>query len=238
MDGVAATYSPQPWTQYFAWILLLNPFWSLPLFWGSLRFWFRDLREGVSAFVWAFFFFHVLMTNKDFRFLFPVLNLAAVMAAASLSGRTALWWHPGLLSIQGVTACLGFIYTSLQSAAIPELWAIETMHRYRHEGGTWITPGMDLNPLKQSYYPVPPLPVRECRTPAELRLCLSEISGAKVLVSFRRNEPASEAYLKELTERGCRRIESTHPDWLFRLEGRFSALGRLKYKAMYRCLSL
>ncbi len=238
IDGVAATYSPHPWYQYFVWILMLNPLWSVPLFAGAVRYCLVRWKDGLAAFVWAFFLLHMVMTNKDMRFLFPVLNLVAVMTASAFAGHGRWMMSRTLVVSQLLTGAAGFAYTSLQSASIPDLWSLEALHRHAGSARTWITSGLDLNPMRQTYYPLPRLPVVECRTIAELVTCLQAKPGSHVMVSFHRNDPLSIDYLGVLEKSGCVRIESTHPDWIFRLESRFPVLNRLKYKAVYRCPDL
>ena len=157
------------------------------------------------------------------------------MAASSLSTvNTPTWWR-SWVSVQILTGMIGFGYTSLQSASIPELWAIEAFHRHQNSAQNWISSGFELNPMKQTYYPIPSHLIRECKSPGELQSCLDHGMETHVIVSFKRNDPGTIAYLDTLSRNQCKRLESTHPDWIFRLERYFPALGRLKYKAVYRC---
>jgi hypothetical protein len=235
IDGVAATYSPHPWYQYFIWILMLNPLWSVPLFAGAVKYCLMHWKDGLGAFVWVFFLLHMVMTNKDIRFLFPVLNLVAVMTASAFATQGRRMMNRTLLVSQLLTGVAGLAYTSLQCASIPELWPLEALQRHSPSAQGWITSGLDLNPMRQTYYPLPKLPIVECRTPSELGSCLQANPGFHVMVSFHRNEPLSISYLGVLEKNGCVRIESTHPDWIFGLESHFPVLNRLKYKAVYRC---
>ncbi len=238
IDGVAATFSPHPWYQYFIWILMLNPFWSIPLFAGAVRYGLREWKDGLAAFVWAFFIFHLLMTNKDIRFLFPVLNIVTVMTVAVFYKTEGFRWNPKLALAQLLTGIAGFAYTSFQCASIPELWALEALHRHSRPSEHWISSGFDLNPMKQTYYPGPRGLVRECKSPSALQDCLDANPGSSVIVSFKKNEPDSISYLDTLDRNECKKIESTHPDWLFTFEDRFPVLNRLKFKAVYRCPEL
>jgi phosphatidylinositol glycan class B len=235
IEGVAATYSPHPWYQYLVWILMLNPFWSLPLFFGTLRYARLGKKDGLSALVLGFVLFHFFMTNKDIRFLFPVLNLAAVLSASAFSGLERTLFRKALLVPQLLSSLLGFSYTALQLASAPEFWALFTIEKLSVPGETWITNGADLNPMRQTYYPLPPIRIRECRDQPSFGRCLDEEKSPKVLLMFHRNDPVSEGFLSLLDRKGCERIRTSQPDFLFRFEKQFPALKRVKYRAVYRC---
>jgi phosphatidylinositol glycan class B len=89
LDQVAAQYNPYPWYQYLLWIGQLNPLISLPLFYGVIRYSLKNKQDILTAFVMSFFILHCFITNKEYRFLLPILNIVPIYGDCLFSRRTS-----------------------------------------------------------------------------------------------------------------------------------------------------
>jgi hypothetical protein len=161
VQHVAATFNPYPWYQYFFWVLQLLPVISIPLFHGMIGF---SLKHRLDFFGWfslSFFFLHCLITNKEYRFLFPLLNFVPLMAFAYFQqaykiGKNKFWIYrqgtkPAFLRSYLVLSAISFFISSFHGASMRTLWAHHAVHELslNHPNAEWIS---NRNFLEQGKY--------------------------------------------------------------------------------------
>ncbi len=218
VDGVAARYNPYPWWMYFEWILQLNPLVSLPLFIGTLGFFKKAKEEDgwiLSSFVWSFFVLHCLITNKEYRFLFPLLNWVPFMALVffkdfSIKMGRPRWWIP--FAVINLPA---FAVSTLHGASMRTLGAPFLAHRNLNP--TWpVLASRDYrgNP---PYYTFPDHTLSVFGNPEELEQQLEKPGTVQVLLDGKAGEPSLEPVRKALARRSCRLQDAVVPEWLGKL---------------------
>ena len=236
VDGVAARYNPYPWWMYFEWILQLNPLVSVPLFIGCVGFLKKGKDEDgwiLGSFVWSFFALHCLITNKEYRFLFPVLNWIPFLALVffkdfALKLARPAWWVP-YASIN----LLAFTVSTLHGASLRTLGAPFLAHR-NLDPALPVLASRDYrgNP---PYYSFPEHRLTVFQNPEELRSLLSGSGPVQVLLDGKWDEPSHEPIQKMLADRSCRLQDASVPAWLSTLVWKTPARHSLPRVEWYHC---
>ncbi len=243
LQGVAATYNPYPWYQYFIWLAELNPFLSLPLLFGITLF-FRNPRSNrllpMAVFVGTFFLIHCLIANKEYRFLFPVLNLVPFIAVAGLQGSFPLTFA-NILNRPGFWICLvffnvpAFMISTLHGASPEPLWALETAHRLAKKDAIWFS-NFDYNAGNTfQYYKLSNHSVVTFEDAQGLSTLLQSYPPTKVLIRGKLDDPKITELLNLLESHRCIAIASAYPQWLYSLHSRVTAIRRIPYQALFDC---
>lgn len=236
LDGVAARYNPYPWWMYLSWLFQLNPLINLPLFLGLLRFSFREKGKEplvLGSFILGFFFLHCFLTNKEYRFLFPVVNWVPFMAAVALRGFTQVlrlkrWWIP-YTALNGIA----FSVSTLHGAALLTLGAPMLAHRHLNPSLP-VLASRDYRTTLPVYH-LPDHDVIPLRNPQEIKEALGRKASFQVLLDGKYGD-AGIREMKDILEASCERSESVAPEWVYRLGEKYGILRHLPYIAWYRCL--
>jgi phosphatidylinositol glycan class B len=236
VDGVAARYNPYPWWMYFRWILELNPLVSVPLFIGSLGFFKKSKEEDgwiLSSFMVSFFALHCLITNKEYRFLFPILNWIPFMALIYFRDFTfklarPIWWIP--FAVLNLSA---FAISTLHGASLRTLGAPFLAHR-NLDPDIPVLASRDYrgNP---PYYTFPVHRLTVFGNPGELGAHLSQPGPVQVLLDGKADEPTHEPIQQLLQQRSCRLLEAVVPGWLSTWVWKTPAGRSLPRIEWYRC---
>ena len=236
IDGVAATFNPYPWYQYFIWIFQLNPLLSIPLFTGTIIYAKKSKADELTYFVLTFFILHMGITNKEYRFLFPILNLAVIMSIVAFKewGLT-LYQNKKLYFSYAIVNLAGFCVSSLHGASIQTLWPVHMADRYSVPGETWITNRDYLDQFHNGYYHLKDHHVIVVHTGAELSEQLLKADSIKVLIDGQFQDPITQGLIKVVNHHQCDLITSAQPLFLFQLVNIIPTLNRLTYKAVYAC---
>jgi phosphatidylinositol glycan class B len=235
VDGVAATFNPYPWYQYFIWIVQLNPLVSLPLFFGVLFYAKRIKFDAFSAFVLIFFFLHLFITNKEYRFLFPILNLVPFMAAVGFQNFSARLASNRNLVVYSVINLVGFSVSSLHGASVETLWAVHMANRYAEPGETWLSNRDYLDQFSKGYYHLSDHHLILFHDGTELEALLQGRPNAKVLIDGQLKDSATQAELAVVEKHHCLILSSARPAFLFKLRNQFPGIDRLAFKTVYDC---
>ena len=235
VDGVAATFNPYPWYQYFIWIFQLNPLVSIPLFFGTLFYAKRAKFDAFSAFVFTFFVLHLFITNKEYRFLFPILNLVPFMAAVGFQDLTKLVLSKRSLYAYSFVNLIGFSISSLHGASVETLWCVHIANRYAAPGETWLSNRDYLDQFSKGYYRLNDHHVVIFHNGAELENLLAQTPNSKVLIDGQLKDEATKSALDVIEAKHCVLITSARPAFLFKLRDQFPGIDRLTFKALYQC---
>lgn len=132
VQNVAASFNPYPWYQYFIWVLQLIPFISLPILYGSTRFTLKHKLDFFGAFFVSFFVLHWFITNKEYRFLFPILNFVPLMAMAwfQQSKKFRVFTKPGFIYFYLAISLLAFAASSMRGASSKTLGTVHLVHEF------------------------------------------------------------------------------------------------------------
>ena len=244
VDGVAATFNPYPWYQYFIWITELNPLISWPLLIGTIYYMRRVRGDALSAFIFSFFILHLFITNKEYRFLFPILNLVPFLAAVGFQKFENSLFTQKKLLLYGVINGLSFSVSSLHGASIETLWGLQMASRYSKPGETWLSNRNYLEPFSKGYYLLKDHHVSLVHDGKELVVELDkrklEQLDTKVLADGHLQDSDIQGILSVLAQNHCNLISSARPSFLYTLREKFpgtifSAMDRLSFKALYQC---
>ncbi len=235
VDGVAATFNPYPWYQYFIWIVQLNPLISLPLFAGFCVYLIKLKKDALGWFCFAFFVLHLFITNKEYRFFFPILNFVPFMAAIAFQKYGKRLASRGLLALFVLVNLIGFAVSSLHGAAVETLWAVHMANRYGEPGEVWLTNRDYFDQFSRGYYRLENHPVLIYHTGSELEAALKDRPNSKVLVDGKLDDESTQGILTVIESRGCEMVTSARPSFLFKLKKQFPGIARLAYKAVYQC---
>lgn len=239
VDGVAATFNPYPWYQYFIWILQLNPFVSIPLFAGCVLYFKRTRIDGTSAFVIAFFVLHLLITNKEYRFLFPILNLVPFLAAVGLQSLTTVLQSKRNLGLYTVINFIAFSVSTLRGASVEKLWAMQVVNRYATPGEIWLSNRNYQDDFLRGYYRLPEHHIilfhDGAELESELQTELKTRPDVHVLVDGHLVDQPTQSMLATIKRHHCQMLTSARPAVIFKFREIFPAVDRLSFKAVYRC---
>ncbi len=236
VDGLAATFNPYPWYQYFIWILQLNPVVSLPLFLGILVYAKKEKIDPLAGFVLTFMSLHFLITNKEYRFFFPLMNLVVLMSIRAFQDSPQRWFSAPYLTAYLGTSILGFYVSTFHGAALGSLWCIHTAHRFGSAGETWLSNRDFVSEFRNNYYRLDQIRVRTYGTEVELSEALKEHSPpTRVMIDAKISEENTGRLMNLLRNRGCEVETSALPDFVFSLRDRFPFIDKIAYRALYRC---
>lgn len=235
VDGVAATFNPYPWYQYFIWIAQLNPLISLPLFAGFCLYLVKLRRDALGWFCLAFFALHLLITNKEYRFFFPILNFIPFMAAIAFQPYSRWLTKKGALASYCVVNLAGFSVSSLHGAAVETLWCVHMANRYAEPGETWFSNRDYFDQFSRGYYRLSDHHVSIYHSGVELEALLAKDPQTKVLLDGKLDDASTQGMLAVIEARHCSLITSARPTFLFQAKKIFPGLARMAYKAVYQC---
>ena len=239
VEGVAATYNPYPSYQYLIWILELNPLVSLPLFLGLVLYTVRKRIDAISAFIWSFFLLHCLISNKEYRFLFPILNLVPFLAVSGI----ALAWPRFLATAQKkkfwipyvIMTLLAFAASSLRGAAINTLWVPQAVHDHFDPNGMVLSQeDYVLNP-QTSYYALPPHLEQTLHSAADLEAGLKQYAHVKVILDGSLNDQLTQDLWSIAQQHSCKVIASGYPYFIYSFRNALPFLRNARLYVMYEC---
>lgn len=235
VDGVAATYNPYPWYQYFIWILQLNPLVSLPLFFGVFFYTKKVKMDELSFFVLSFFVLHLFITNKEYRFLFPILNLVPFMMAIGFQKYEKWFLSKKSFLVYGVVSMISFSVSSLHGASVQTLWCVHAAHEYSTPGETWLTNHDYLDQFSRGYYQLSDHHILVYHNGQELETELQKHPAYKVMVDGSLQDEVTKEILAVVERHHCSILTSARPKFLFALRGKLSMIDRLTFKAVFQC---
>jgi hypothetical protein len=236
LDGVAARYNPYPWWMYFRWIAELLPPISIPLFAGTLLFLKRAQpsdRVTLGAFIGSFFLLHCLLTNKEYRFLFPILNWVPFMAAVAFRESAALLTRGRWLLPYVVVNALGFAGSTLHGASLRTLGAPVLAHR-NLDPRLKVLSNRDYR-YQLPYYSLPAHEVRVMSDPTALSGALQKTHPAQVLLDLTLSDPELDRWTQILKDASCQRQDGLFPEGLYRLARRSGIAGNTPYVTWATC---
>ena len=236
LDGVAAQFNPRPWWMYFSWVLQLNPLTSLPLFLGAVLFMRRARREDrllAGGFVWSFFLLHCAIRNKEYRFLFPVINLSLFLAAVAFRNLAERLRCPRGVYAWACMNGLFFLISTWHGASLLDTGAVEIA-------------GRNLDPsrpvLAQSDYqkrmPYYRFPEHDSKPLIHLEQLKQELGSRRslqVLLDGRFEDPNMRKMDQTLLDSGCLRKDTVYPMWTYLSYEKFPLIGSHPYIAWYDC---
>jgi hypothetical protein len=239
VDGVAATFNPYPWYQYFIWVLQLNPFVSLPLFAGAVLFCTRAKRDDrliIGSFVWAFFILHCFITNKEYRFLFPILNLIPFMTMVAFQSFEPKLTQKRYLLPYALMSLIAFMVSSLHGASLNMLGTVTLVDRHTFPNAVWLSNRAyrNLGAYEQFYSQGAPPPL-VFASGKELADLLNQHPSAMVAIDGRIDDSVTLDMLQTVEGRECELIDSTVPRKIYDYKARLPFLNKLPYVAIYRC---
>jgi phosphatidylinositol glycan class B len=235
VDGVAATYNPYPWYQYFIWILQLNPVISLPLFAGIFLYARKEKRDPLAWFVISFFLLHLFITNKEYRFLFPVMNLVALMVIHAYQGSEARWFKAPYLPLYLITSTLGLYISSFHGAAVGALWCVHAADRHGMPGETWLSNRDFVAQFSNNYYRINHIKLQLYGTDTDLASVLPGARPVRVLLDAKIGDENTQRVLKFLSQENCKLEESGLPNFIFAFKDKFPILQKVAYRALFYC---
>ncbi|MBU6153371.1 MAG: hypothetical protein KGP28_03620 [Bdellovibrionales bacterium] len=235
VDGVAATFNPYPWYQYFIWIFEMNPLVSLPLFFGVFLYAKKEKQDPMAWFVLSFFLIHLLITNKEYRFLFPILNLVAMMCIRAYQDSGKLWFDRAYLSVYLLSTLLGFSVSTLHGASLESLWGVHMADRHGSAGEAWLSNRDFISETKKLYYRVDGIKLHLFSQEKELSEQLPHLRPIRVLVDYKFNDENASGVLGLLDRENCKPEAFALPGFIFKLRDQIPLLRRLPYRALYFC---
>ena len=233
VDHVADRYNPYPWYQYLVWIIQLNPFISLPLFYGVVRFSIKNKLNVFTGFLLSFFILHCFITNKEYRFLLPILNIAPFMAIAYF--QTVLW-TPLFLTFYTLINLLAFGISSFHGASTQTFWPVHVVNQFfrSYPHATWLSNRDYLEMGRDQFYDLravagfEPHDLRVYHNDTELRALINERQGANVLIDGNLKDPLTVSFVNLVENLHCKVISRAFPKII-------SEKTKVTYQALYRC---
>jgi hypothetical protein len=234
IQGVAALYNPYPFYQYFIWIIELNPLVSIPLSWGLYRYLKKNTSNEVILFCGVFFLIHLLMTNKEYRFIFPILNLIVPFCILGWS------WDAKFFNLESIRnkltwsiINLSFLMGSSGRIASYALWPAFALHSFPDRNYSWISNHADfVGHFYETHEPV------NIKTFSDLPdfTSISELQTSDywVLWDERSSSVDSDGIIQKLNLQ-CELKKSSLPVILYTLRKSLPALKRIPFQAVYFC---
>jgi len=251
VDHVADKYNPYPWYQYFLWIAQLNPFISLPLFYGVLGFSFQNLKKNkldlFAAFTMSFFILHCFITNKEYRFLFPLMNFAPFMAIAYFQSTEStvfskfeawmkkVFWVPAFFTFYILLNIVSFCVSTLHGASTQTHWAVHAVyHAFRDYPNTVWLSNRDYLEGGQQFYNLndvadfQPHELHVYHNSDELIALKQQFPNANVLIDGNLRDPAIYGVMSVIEGSNCKVISRAFPKIL-------SEKAKIPYQVLYHC---
>lgn len=242
VQGVAASFNPYPWYQYFVWIAELNPFVSLPLFFGFLLYIYKRKIDALSSFVLSFFIVHCLIVNKEYRFLFPVLNLVPFMAAIGLNqtfprliegARKKRFYAPYI-----VITLIAFSVSSLRGASLNTLWLVHVVHQHFVPGQMVLANREYVEKPQTNYYTLPPHPHFTVHSVQELEDQLKLNPKSQIAIDGNLDDQITQDLWQIPKNHSCKLLNSAFPLFFYENRERYPILKRLhfiNFLVLYQC---
>ena len=191
--------------------------------------------DALSSFVLSFFVLHLFITNKEYRFLFPILNLVPFMAAFAFQSFTDKVQKKPLILLYAAISLIGFSVSSLRGASVETLWPIHVVNQYAKPGEVWLTNRDYMDQFIHGYYQLPGHQILIYHDGAELDRLITAQPNSKVLVDGYLKDTSTQTILDTIAKRGCTLVTSARPLFLFELRKYYSGIDRLTFKAVYQC---
>lgn len=236
LDGVAAQFNPRPWWMYLSWVFQLNPLTSLPLFLGALLFLKRARPEDrllAGGFVWSFFILHCAIRNKEYRFLFPVLNLAVFMAMISFRDVASRIRGGSLTSAWAGMNALVFSISTLHGASLLDTGAVEMAGRNLDPSRPVLTQSDYRG--RMPYYRFPEHTSHPLLDGVQLRAALASTKRLQVMLDGRYEDARMKELDQTLVQSGCLRKDSVYPMWTHLAYEQVRWIGSHPFIAWYDC---
>lgn len=228
VKGVAATYSPYPWYQYIVWLLQLNPFVTIPIFYGIYAYVKKIKMDPLLAFTSAFCLLQFFITNKEYRFLFPVFNFIPFIIAVGWN-KIRLWpWV--LINLPGI------IGSSFRATSWT-LWPLFAFHHHFDPAQgikqRWITNHGAFDAL---YYQMPKDFKFDSFVVLEDLKPVYENTQKPVWILWD-DHPTNLTFepVFEFLESRCERVQTSIPFFIYNYRQSVPAIKRLPYQAVYFC---
>jgi hypothetical protein len=234
VQGVAATFNPYPWYQYFIWILQLNPLISIPISVGLVLYYRKAKFEELGSFVAFFFILHCFITNKEYRFFFPVLNLVPFMAAVGLEKWQGALAQKKIILPYAVISLLAFTVSSMRGASVSTIWALEAVNRHVVPGETWLSDRNYNDHGLIQYYTLPDHELLIYHTGAEFNSMLATHPHAKAMLDGNLSDPVT-LDMKQAIDQHCKLTDSAYPMFVYHLRDSVHVLQRVPFQATYQC---
>ena len=235
VEGVAATFNPYPWYQYFIWIAELNPLVSLPLFAGVVLYVKRVKMDAIAAFVLTFFVLHLFITNKEYRFFFPLLNLVPFLAAVGWQPYFHAASRRSFFIPYAIISLLAFAVSTLHGASVGTLWHVHMVNRYAKPDENWLSNRDYLEQFNAGYYHLDHHSVTIYHTGAELEKELLMRAPVKVLVDGKLSDQSTQEILSTIERHHCEALAWARPPFLYSFEKWIPAISRLTFQTIYEC---
>ncbi len=236
VDGVAAQYAPHPWWMYFNWLFQLNPLISLPLFFGAAKFMKKGSDQDrflLGSFVWAFFILHCFITNKEYRFLFPILNFIPFMAMISFQSFDVRLKKAGVLIPYIALNLLCFGISTLRGASLNTSGAL-TLASRNLDSTRMVFASHDYR-NQISFYSFKPHELKVFLDSNSLLQDLQEVPNAQVLVNGRFDEEKTQSVLKVIADKECKLNDSAIPLRLYEIGTKLKLIKSIPFVAWYDC---
>ncbi len=245
IDGVSSTYNPYPWYQYLIWITQLNPFVSIPLITGLVFYAKKQKLDPLISFILSYALIHFFISNKEYRFYFPLMNGVGILAVAGLNEARDRWFKPIPILLYSLTSVIAFGVSTLHGASLKPLWPVHMADRYGSHGETWLSNEDYLHEFEAGYYRLENHHVEVFRSAPELEKMLesrqldsSQLNSkrpVKVLIDLPFQDPFTESVIALMNQKHCSIKTAAIPVGIFQWTKRVPAINRLRYQVIYEC---
>ncbi len=242
VQGVAATFNPYPWYQYFVWLLELHPVVNLCILAACILLFRRNKTDPSILAATTFFLLHMLLTNKEYRFLFPLVNLVPLWFAQAFSDCLRTKQHSRSLIFGWIALNFPAFFVSSLRASAFKVWPYVAAHSLDAPGAPdWIS-NLNFRPDPTSsfrFYDVPGKPLIPYGTGEDLRMSIKSQNGPSyVMVDIPYFDPAREGILEALEANECKEKTSAIPPLLLRPLAKLPFGKKLHLQSVYFCKSL
>jgi hypothetical protein len=170
MEGRAASFNPHPFWMYFAWIFQLIPTTTLPLLAAAIYLAVKRPLHWLALPTLVYFALHCVLTNKEYRFLFPLvpLSIGALCYAFADWSRyrkvrgerdvfqyRGIPWYRNFWMVWAVSCVLGILVTDLRPANAKHSFMERLYGIYRPDQTWWFRseyPNEIISVLKTNFY--------------------------------------------------------------------------------------
>lgn len=219
-EGKAASFGVDPWWKYFEKVITRGiPPISLPLFIGTLWFWWKKPLHILTMISLPFFVTHSLIGHKEIRFLFGIGLFSPLLFGVFLENHTKLLSWKKTFKGTAVISLLLMLVSSVKVAYTP-------IGFYKDLYYSGLTPKViytsDVVRDPMWFY---------MRKPFEFKLLKSE-DFKKSLKSIEGLYFSNDHELQAKLSRKCDVIHQTYPQWVLNLKPKFI---KMKYWGLYKC---
>lgn len=241
VQGVAATFNPYPWYQYFLWLLELHPLVNICIVTAFILIFRKNKTDPSILAAAAFFILHMMLTNKEYRFLFPLVNLIPLWFAQAFSHRLWIQRHSMPLAIVWVLINFPAYFVSSLRASAFKVWPYIAAHSFEaSDSPEWIS-NLNFRPDPSSsfrFYDVPGKALIPYGTADDLRARLGSLDGPNyVMLDVLYSDPAREGIIQALAANECMEKASAIPTSLLHPLATLPFGKKLHQQSVYFCKS-